>query len=88
MQPTPHVRRHVGRRLRRGRSHQGLHGLRGAAASFGAIYSQDMVMITALGLGKPWTWSRKEATIDVLDNAVHIAATSMIFDRILSPSTR
>jgi hypothetical protein len=69
-------------------AHQGLHGLRGTTATFGAIYSQDMLMITALGLAKPWTWSRKEATIDMLDKAVHISATSMIFDRILSPGTR
>jgi hypothetical protein len=69
-------------------AHQGLRGLRGTAATFSAIYSQDLVMITALGLGKPWTWSRKEATIDVLDKVVVIAATSAIFDQLLSPATR
>ncbi|RZU32175.1 hypothetical protein BKA19_1868 [Blastococcus saxobsidens] len=69
-------------------AHRGLRGLRGTAATFGAIYSQDLVMITALGLGKPWTWSRKEATIDVLDKVVHIAATSAIYDRFLSPAGR
>jgi hypothetical protein len=69
-------------------AHRGLRGLRGTAATFGAIYSQDLVMITALGLDKPWTWSRKDATIDVLDKAVHVAATSAIFDRFLSPTVR
>ncbi|MDP9430787.1 MAG: hypothetical protein M3Q47_18870 [Actinomycetota bacterium] len=69
-------------------AHRGLRGLRGTAATFGAIYTQDLVMITALGLGKPWTWSRKEATIDVLDKVVVIAATSAIFDRVLSPTAR
>ncbi|SDX59991.1 hypothetical protein SAMN05661080_00523 [Modestobacter sp. DSM 44400] len=69
-------------------AHQGLRGLRGTATTFGAIYTQDLVMITALGLGKPWTWSRKEATIDVLDKVVVIAATGAIFDRFLSPSDR
>lgn len=68
-------------------AHKGLRGLRGTAATFGTIYAQDLVMNTALGLGKPWTWSRKEATIDVLDKVVHIAATSAIFDR-LFPATR
>jgi hypothetical protein len=67
-------------------AHMGLRGLRGTAATFGTIYTQDLVMITALGLGKPWTWSRKETTIDVLDKAVHIVATSAIFDR-LFPAT-
>ncbi len=62
-------------------AHRGLRGARGAATTFGAIYTQDLVMITILGLGKPWTWSRKEWTIDVLDKAVHIAATSAMFDR-------
>lgn len=69
-------------------AHQGLRGARGAAATFGAIYTQDLVMITVLGLGKPWTWSRKEWTIDVLDKAVNIAATSAIFDRALGPHAR
>jgi hypothetical protein len=69
-------------------AHKDLRGLRGAAATFGAIYTQDLVMITALGLGKPWTWSRKEATIDVLDKAVVIAATGAIFDRVLGPNAR
>ncbi len=45
-------------------------------------------MITALGLAKPWTWSRKDATIDVLDKAVVIVATGAIFDRVLGPNAR
>ena len=69
-------------------AHKGLRGVRGTAATFGAIYSQDLAMITALGLDKPWTWSRKDATIDVLDKAVHIVATSVIFDRVLGPNAR
>jgi hypothetical protein len=69
-------------------AHQGLRGPRGAAATFGAIYTQDLVMITLLGLGKPWTWSRKEWTIDVLDKAVNIAATGAIFDRVLGPNAK
>jgi hypothetical protein len=45
-------------------------------------------MIPALGLGKPWEWSRKDPTIDVLDKVVVIAATGVIFDRLLAPSAR
>ena len=63
----------------------GLRGVRGGAATFAAIYTQDLVTITALGLAKPWTWSRKEATIDVVDKVVVIAATAAIFDRVLAP---
>jgi hypothetical protein len=69
-------------------AHKGLRGLRGAAATFGAIYAQDLVMITALGLGKPWTWSAKEWTIDVVDKVVVIVATGTIFDRLLGPDAR
>jgi hypothetical protein len=69
-------------------AYKGLRGLRGAVATFGAIYTQDLVMITALGLDKPWTWSRKDATIDVLDKAVVIVATGTIFDRVLGTNTR
>ncbi|MDP9431537.1 MAG: hypothetical protein M3P91_02125 [Actinomycetota bacterium] len=69
-------------------AHNGLRGSRGAAATFGAIYAQDLVMITALGLGKPWTWSTKEWTIDVVDKVVVIVATGTIFDRLLGPDAR
>ena len=69
-------------------AHKGLRGLRGTAATFGAIYSQDLAMISALGLDKPWTWSRKDWTIDVLDKAVVITATGAIFDRVLGPNAR
>jgi hypothetical protein len=48
-------------------AHKGLRGARGAAATFAAIYSQDLVMIPALRLGKPWEWSRKDWTIDAHD---------------------
>jgi len=66
-------------------AHQGLRGARGAAATFAAIYAQDLVMIPALQLGKPWQWSRKDWTIDALDKVVVIAATGAIFDRVLGP---
>ena len=63
-------------------AHKGLRGARGAAATFAAIYSQDLVMIPALRLGKPWEWSRKDWTIDALDKVVVIASTGAIFDRV------
>ncbi len=69
-------------------AHKGLRGAPGAAVTFAAIYSQDLVMIPALGLGKPWEWSRKDWTIDVLDKVVVIAATGAIYDRFLAPNAR
>jgi hypothetical protein len=67
-------------------AHKGLRGARGAAATFAAIYAQDLAMIPALGLGKPWEWSRKDWTIDALDKVVVIVATGVIFDRVLGPN--
>jgi len=69
-------------------AHKGLRGPRGATATFGAIYAQDLALITGLGLAKPWTWSPKEWTIDVVDKAVVIVATGTIFDRLLGPDAR
>jgi len=66
-------------------AYKGLRGARGAAATFAAIYAQDLVMNPALQLGKPWEWSRKDWTIDALDKVVVIAATGAIFDRVLGP---
>lgn len=63
-------------------AHKGLRGAQGAAATFAAIYSQDLVMNSALRLGKPWEWSRKDWTIDALDKVVVIASTGAIFDRV------
>jgi hypothetical protein len=68
-------------------AHQGLRGPRAVAATFAAIYTQDVVMGTALGLGKPpWQWSRQEWTIDIVDKLVNVAATGRIFDRVLGPA--
>lgn len=65
-------------------AHQGLRGPKAIAATFASIYLQDVVMVTALGLDKPWTWSRQDAAIDVLDKFVNVAATGMVFDRVLA----
>jgi hypothetical protein len=68
-------------------AHQGLRGPRAVAATFATIYTQDVVMGTALGLGKPpWQWSRQDWTIDIVDKLVNIAATGAIFDRVLGPA--
>jgi hypothetical protein len=66
-------------------AYNGLRGARAVSRVFPAIYTNDVVVSTALGLGKPWKWSRKELTIDVVDKFVQVAATSFIFDRLLDP---
>jgi hypothetical protein len=66
-------------------AYNGLRGSRAVSRVFPAIYTNDVVVGTVLGLGKPWEWSRREATIDVVDKFVQVAATSFIFDRFLDP---
>jgi len=61
-------------------AHAGLRGPRAVTATFGAIYASDLVTITALGLAKPWTWSRQDVAVDVVDKFVHVAATGVLFD--------
>jgi hypothetical protein len=64
-------------------AYTGLHGPRAVAATFGAIYTNDVVVATALGLAKPWTWSRHDVAVDVVDKFVQIAATGVLFDHVV-----
>ncbi len=66
-------------------AYKGLRGPRAMAATFATIYVQDNVMITALGLDKPWTWSGKEAAVDVVDKLVNVVGTGLVFDHLLAP---
>jgi hypothetical protein len=66
-------------------AYNGLRGSRAVSRVFPAIYTNDVMVGTVLGLGKPWEWSLKEFTIDVVDKFVQVAATSFIFDRYLDP---
>jgi hypothetical protein len=66
-------------------AYKGMRGFRAVSRVFPTIYSNDVAVGTVLGLGKPWKWSRKEFTIDVVDKFVQVAATSFIFDRFLDP---
>ena len=69
-------------------AYNGLRGSHAVSRVFPVIYTNDLVVGTVLGLGKPWEWSRKELTIDVVDKFVQVAATSFIFDRFLDPKRR
>jgi hypothetical protein len=69
-------------------AYKGLRGPRAIAATFGSIYVQDVAMVTALGLDKPWTWSRQDAAVDVIDKFVNVVGTGLIFDNVLAPTVR
>jgi hypothetical protein len=67
---------------------KGLRGRRAVARVFPAIYTNDVVVSTSLGLTKPWKWSRQGLAVDLVDKFVQVAATSFIFDHFLSPTDR
>jgi hypothetical protein len=69
-------------------AYKDLRGLRAVSRVFPIIYTNDLAVATVLGLGKPWKWSRKEFTIDLVDKFVQVMATSFIFDRFLDPKRR
>ncbi len=69
-------------------AYKGLRGSKAIARVFPAIYTNDVATITALGLDKPWKWTRKEAAIDIVDKLAQVVATSFIFDRFLDPKRR
>ncbi len=69
-------------------AYRGLRGREAVAWVFPAIYANDMVTISALGIDEPTKWSREGATIDVADKFVQVAATSFIFDHFLDPQRR
>jgi hypothetical protein len=67
-------------------AYKGLRGLRAITTTFATIYVQDVVMVTALGLDKPWTWSRQDTVIDVVDKFVNVVGTGLVFDNVLAPT--
>jgi hypothetical protein len=67
---------------------KGLRGARAVARVFPAIYTNDVVVSTSLGLTKPWKWSRQGLIVDLVDKFVQVAATSVIFDHFLDPTRR
>lgn len=66
-------------------AYKGLRGPRAILTTFATIYLQDNATVTALGLDKPWTWSRQDAVIDVTDKFVNVVGTGVIFDKFLDP---
>jgi hypothetical protein len=68
-------------------SHAGLRGPRAIAATFAAIYANDVLTTTALGLTNPLKWSRQDLVVDVVNKFVQVTATGVIFDRAFGTST-
>jgi hypothetical protein len=64
-------------------AYKGLRGPRAIAATFASIYLQDVLTVTALGLDKPWMWSRQDAVVDVVDKFVNVVGTGLVFDNVL-----
>jgi len=64
----------------------GLRGQRAVAVVFGAVYTTDVLLNTALGLYQPLTWTRRDWAIDVGEKLIQAAATGLVFDRMLDPN--
>lgn len=60
----------------------GLRGQRAIGTVFGAIWGGDVLANTALGLTKPWRWSRQDLTIEIVDKLVLAEATGLTFQRL------
>lgn len=66
--------------------HAGLRGGQAVAAVFGAVYTGDVLLNTALGLYEPTSWSAQDWAIDITDKLVQAGATGAVFDHFLSPA--
>ncbi len=60
----------------------GLSGQKAVGVVFGTLWPGDVVGMTALGLDKPWRWSRQDLAIDLVDKLVLAEATGVIFKRL------
>lgn len=71
-------------------AHSGLRGTKGVMVVFGAVYTGDVVLNTALGLYKPTTWSKQDWAVDIVDKFVQAAATGWMYDHVFGrqPSGR
>ena len=65
---------------------RGLRGQKAVNAVFGAVYTGDVLVNTALGLYHPTQWSKKELVIDLVDKYVQAQGTGAAFDHLLDPA--
>lgn len=65
---------------------RGSRGQRAVNVVFGAVYTGDVLLNTALGLYHPRQWSKKDWIVDVIDKYVQAQATGAVFDRVLDPA--
>jgi hypothetical protein len=66
----------------------GLHGQGAVATAFVAIYGGDVLANTALGLTKPWQWSRQDLAVDIIDKLVLAEVAGAVFDRLAGTGSR
>ncbi len=67
-------------------AHAGLRGQKAVAAVFGAVYTGDVLLNTALGLYQPKRWTKQDIAIDVGGKLIQAEATGAVFDRFLDPA--
>jgi len=60
----------------------GLRGQRAVTGVFGAVYTGDALLNTALGLYKPWRWSPQDWVIDVGEKLIQAEATMLVYERL------
>ncbi|MEJ7753261.1 MAG: hypothetical protein WKF46_09980 [Candidatus Limnocylindrales bacterium] len=61
----------------------GLSAPAAVAGVFATLYTGDLALNTALGLYRPWEWSGRDWTIDVVDKLVQAAATGAVYELVL-----
>ncbi len=64
----------------------GMRGKRAVAVVFGAVYTGDVMLNTALGLYQPANWSSQDWALDIGEKFIQAAATGAVFDRFLDPA--
>lgn len=64
----------------------GLRGQKAVLTVFGAVYTGDVLLNTALGLYKPSAWTAQDWAVDIVDKLVQAEATGVVFDRFLDPA--
>lgn len=65
-------------------AHNRLRGQAGVGAVFGAVYTGDVLLNTALGLYEPRAWSTQDWVIDIGHKLVQAEATGVIYDRVFA----
>lgn len=60
----------------------GLRGHAAAAVVYGVMWPGDVILVTALGLERPWRWSPRDWAIDAVDKLVLAEAIGLAYARL------